>query len=127
MDIQNSLHILADILEDFQCILVDKYRQADCWQRDIDYLVHREMDCRALLGLILISKDSKTRFNFFFKFEYLYLNSDLKICNYPFEQWDCNIWKDHQWIQIYKYMLVNGWSLDKLHFDHKFLDKDLDI
>lgn len=91
MDIQNSLHILADILEDFQCILVDKYRQADCSRRDIDYLVHREMDCRALLGLILISKDSKTRFNFFFKFEYLYLNSDLKICNYPFEQWDCNI------------------------------------
>lgn len=65
MDILNSLHILADILGDFQYILVDKYRQADCSRRDIDCLVHREMDCRALLGLILISKDSKIRFNFF--------------------------------------------------------------
>lgn len=86
MNILNSLRILADILEDFQYILVDKYRQADCSRRDIDCLVHRGMDCRALLELILISKDSKTKFNFFFKFECLYLNYDLKICNYPFEQ-----------------------------------------
>lgn len=93
MDILNSLHILVDILEDFQCILVDKYRQVDCSWRDTDCLVHRGMDCKALLELVLISKDSKIRFNFFFLiwmfiFE---LICDMKICNYPFEQWDCNI------------------------------------